>query len=308
MQAIGLGSLLAPISQEEFFDSYWPKKHLFIPPSPNKLNCLFDLPQLQSLQTLIAARVLKVRACLPDFDDEYSSILLEPGDALKVFRNNMTLVFDSMQSQSETIAGFLKNVRSDLGLVTGSENDLTQARAIVYATPAGGRTRLHFDANANFVFQLKGTKRWCLAPNISVENPTDRYTSCTGEIGVALEKQCHAQLLEELPKGSLEFLLEPGAVLFVPRGYWHETTTEDDSISLNLTFSQPTWADIFTKSIHELLLQSADWRELADGIEASDLGRKEKAIARFEVLVRQFARELPNISGKELLTEASLLS
>jgi 50S ribosomal protein L16 3-hydroxylase len=307
MKTIGLGDLLAPITEVEFFRSYWPRKPLFIPPSTTKCECLFALPQLQDVRSLIAARVAKVRACLPDYDDEYSSILLDPEEALKVYRNNMTLVFDSMQTQNETIASTLMKVRSDLGLVVGEDGELTQSRAIAYATPAGGRTRLHFDANANFVFQLRGTKRWTLAPNTSVENPTERYTSCTGEIAAVLEKQCHAPLLEELSQESPEFILEPRSVLFVPRGYWHETTTEDDSLSLNFTFSQPTWADVFAKSLHGHLLQSEHWRELADGLEGLDVNRKEAAIARLEQLFRQLVQELPSISASELLKEAGLL-
>ena len=155
MKKIGLADLIAPISVKEFFDSHWPVEPLFIPASKGKLEAIFSLPQMQDLSKIIEARQRKVRACLPDFDDEYSSIHLEPQDALKAYRNNMTLVFDSMQSQDATIAETLKNIRSDLGLVTGGEeNDLCKARSIAYATPAGCGTRLHFDANANFVIQI----------------------------------------------------------------------------------------------------------------------------------------------------------
>jgi 50S ribosomal protein L16 3-hydroxylase len=308
VKTIGLADLLVPITHSEFFNSYWPSKPLYVPPSPTKLESLFVLPQLQDVRFLVSDRLSKVRACLPDYDDEYSSILVDPEDALKVFRNNMTLVFDSMQTQSETIAGVLANVRADLGLIVGDDGEsLTHSRAIVYATPAGGRTRLHFDANANFVIQLKGTKRWRLAPNTSVAYPTERYTSCTGEIAAALEQQCHAPLLDELPDESLEFVLEPRSVLFVPRGYWHETTTEDDSLSLNFTFSQPTWADVFAKSLHGHLLQSESWRELADAIEGSDTNRRQRSLARLEQLFRELVLELPGLSASQLLTEAGLL-
>src|SRR5688572_9781022 len=130
MNKIGLATLLAPVTPGEFLTSYWPKKPLFIPNSPGKLECLLGLPQLRDPGSLVADRALKVRACLPDYDDEYSSVLLEPVDALKAYRSNMTLVFDSMQTQSAIIAEFLANLRSDLGLVTGGEqNNLTQARA-----------------------------------------------------------------------------------------------------------------------------------------------------------------------------------
>lgn len=308
MQTIGLPQLLEPITEKEFFKLHWPHTHLFIPASERKFRELFELPQLQDLESLIAARLLKVRACLPDFDDEYSSIHLEPKDALKAYRNNMTLVFDSMQSHDPLIANSLQKIREDLGLVTGgAENDLCRARSLAYATPAQAGTRLHFDANANFVIQLQGTKRWMLAANTSVQNPTERFTAGANEMPAALEKQCHAPLLFELPEDAMEFVMEPGCVLFVPRGYWHATMAEEESLSLNFTFGQPTWADVFTKSLQELLLTSSDWRALADGLEGSDQFRKEQALVQFEKLVKQLAADLPGISARGLLTESGLL-
>ncbi|CAE81053.1 cupin domain-containing protein [Bdellovibrio bacteriovorus] len=308
MKKLGLAELLAPVTLPEFFNSHWPVEPLFIPATPGKLQDIFALEQMQDLKNLISARQRKVRACLPDFDDEYSSIHLEPGDALKAYRNNMTLVFDSMQSQDSTIADMLGNVRADLGLVTGgAENDLCKARSIAYATPAGCGTRLHFDANANFIIQIKGTKTWRLAPNESVEFPTERFTTGSEEMPAALEKQCHAHLIDALDEDSMKVVMKPGCVLFVPRGYWHETTTEEESLSLNFTFSQPTWADVFTKSLQEVLLRSPEWRELADGLEGTDQERKEAAIARFEFLLKSLATELPEISGRLLLQEGGLI-
>lgn len=307
MSQIGLAEIISPVSVSDFFSHHWPTKPLFVPATLQKLKTIFDLPQLQDLESLVAARQLKVRACLPDFDDEYSSIHVQPEDALKAYRNNMTLVFDAMQTQDSTIAQILKTLRSDLGLVTGgTENNLCKARSIAYATPAGCGTRLHFDANANFIIQIHGTKTWVLAENKSVTNPTERFTTGSFEMAAALEKQCHDQLIDELPEDHEEYVMKPGCVLFVPRGYWHGTTTDDDSLSLNFTFSQPSWADVFTKSLQELLLTSPDWRALADGLEGDDQQRKNKAIAQFESLVQQLSVQLPKISGKQLLADSGL--
>ncbi len=309
MQKIDLAALIAPVQTQDFFDFHWPHKPLFVPANPEKLKALFELPQLQSLEALIAARVLKVRACLPDFDDEYSSIQLEPNDALKAFNNSMTLVFDAMQTQNALIAQTLKNIREDLGLVTGGEeNNLCIARSIAYATPAGAGTRLHFDANANFIIQISGSKTWMLAANNSVSNPTERFTTGALEMPAALEKQCHAPLIDDLPEDSIEFLMEAGSVLYVPRGYWHATTADEDSLSLNFTFSQPTWADVFTKSLQEYLLSLPDWRELADGLEAQDEERKALAVKKFTELFKKISTELPELNAKQLLEESGLLA
>lgn len=307
MKNINLAELISPVTIEDFFKNHWPHSPLFVPASKNKLKSIFDIQQLMDIESLVEARTLKVRACLPDFDDEYSSIHLDPKDALKAYRNSMTLVFDSMQTQNSVIADSLNQIRKDLGLVTGGESDLCKARSIAYATPSGGGTRLHFDANANFIIQISGSKQWILAPNTSVKNPTERFTTGSLEMPAALEKQCHDILIDEPPEDAIEIDMQPGCVLFVPRGYWHATTTFEDSLSLNFTFSQPTWADVFTKSLQEFLLTSPDWRELADGLESSDINRKAQAVAHFEVMVKKMTKELAGLSGQTLLAESGLL-
>lgn len=304
MKILNLKDLIVPLSLAEFMDSHWPHNSLFIPSQPEKIQNLLKLPQLQSLENLITARSSKIRACLPDFDDEYSSILVEPSDALKVYQNNMTLVFDSMQKQSPEIAQSLKQITQDLGLVVGSyEHNLCQARSIVYATPAWCGTRLHFDANANFIIQISGSKKWTLAPNHSVKYPTERFTAGSLEMPLALEKQCHAELLHEMPEDAVEYLMEPGSVLFVPRGVWHETTTEEDSLSLNFTFSQPSWADVFSKSIHGLLLNSPQWRSLCAGVGSSIPNEQDQAMKNCQDLIADLVQQLQKVTAADLLTE-----
>lgn len=304
MTTLELKDLIVPHTLTEFMTSHWPHLPLFIPAQTGKLQSLFSLSQLQSLENLISARSTKVRACLPDFDDEYSSILVDPADAMKVYQNSMTLVFDSMQKQSPEISAALKNITRDLGLVVGTyEHNLCQARSIAYATPAWCGTRLHFDANANFVIQISGTKKWTLAKNNSVDFPTERFTTGSLEMPMALEKQCHAELLHEVPEDAVEYLMEPGCVLFVPRGVWHETTTEEDSLSLNFTFSQPSWADVFSKSIHGLLLNSPEWRKLCVGVGSSEENQRNQALAHLQKLVIDLSESLQRTTAAELLTE-----
>jgi 50S ribosomal protein L16 3-hydroxylase len=162
---------------------------------------------------------------------------------------------------------------------------------------------LHFDANVNFVIQLQGKKLWRVAENHSVDNPTERFTTGAPEIPLALEKQCHAPLLNELPEDCAEYLMEPGCVLFVPRGHWHATETIEDALSINFTFSQPTWAEIFAKSLQEFLFQFPEWRELADGLESPEQSRRRQATARMNMLMQQFSKDLPNLDAERLLAE-----
>ncbi len=299
-----LGDLLFPMTDSDFFKSHWPENLLFISAQQGKLEKIFSIPELQNLETLVKVRTQKVRACLPDFDDEYSSIHLEPKDALKAYDNNMTLVFDQMQNQNEIISQMLTQLTTELGLVVGSlEQNLCQARSIVYATPEWCGTRLHFDANANFIIQISGSKKWTLAKNKSVEYPTERFTTGSFEMPLALEKQCHDQLLDSVPDDAIEYIMQPGCVLYVPRGYWHETTTDENSLSLNFTFSQPSWSDVFSKSVHAYLLKNPEWRKLCIGIGSADQNKKDQASEQFQILIQKALSELAKVPAAELLNE-----
>jgi ribosomal protein L16 Arg81 hydroxylase len=54
--------------------------------------------------------------------------------------------------------------------------------------------------------------------------------------------------------------LRPGSVLFLPRGYWHQTEVLEDSLALNLALLTPTWHSVFLGQLRNLLLNEAHWR------------------------------------------------
>jgi 50S ribosomal protein L16 3-hydroxylase len=94
-----------------------------------------------------------------------------------------------------------------------------------------------------------------------------------------------------------EVWLRPGSVLFLPRGYWHQTRARAGSLSLNFTFDQPCWADVVLPEIRRALLREERWRELAQG--AGTPGRAAAAAAerRLGELLRGLARDLDAIDA-----------
>ena len=68
-----------------------------------------------------------------------------------------------------------------------------------------------------------------------------------------------------MPDDAESFVLRRGSVLFVPRGYWHATQSDEDTLALNFTFGQPTWADVLLTALRTRVLKDASWRALARG-------------------------------------------
>ena len=295
MNQIGLDALISPASTESFFKNNWLKKPFVVHDLKDTVRSLTELPFLQSLDALLSSWQDSVQVHLPDRKDESSSIDVNPKVAFKLFSNQMALLFNNAEKQSSILKNWLNAMTSDLGLPAS-----THARCMVYVTPDGKGTATHFDQNVNFVLQLHGTKKWCLAENLSVKNPTERHTQ-GHEIDSELASYVDSELVKEIPRYSEEIILSPGSMLFVPRGWWHSTEAAGQAMALNFTFSQPSWADLFLMALRSRLVLSSQWRELADQVNSLDSLQKEIAVQKFNILLLDLVEDLPNWRAEDIL-------
>jgi len=220
------------------------------------------------------------------------------GEALRFFNEGMGLLFSDAQVTSPVLTDWLQGIRRDLGLST-----LTNGRCLIYATPAGKGTAPHFDQNLNFVLQIHGTKTWTLAPNTHVQNPLSRHLighPTDPELSTYVDRP----MPESMPDNATSYELAPGSLLFVPRGCWHSTEAHGDALSLNFTFTAPTWLDLFTAALRGRLALSAEWRRTAVGV--SDPQERENATQEFDQLLAGLAADIPNWIATDILdvTEA----
>jgi 50S ribosomal protein L16 3-hydroxylase len=290
----GLSALLGSNTCDSFLTGVWPQKHFVV--HGLALSPFRDLPSLKSRKALLASWQGHVQVHLPDISDEASSIDATPSDAEKLFKNQMSLLFNNVEKQIPELKAWIEKLCADLGMPS-----MTYGRSIVYATPDGKGTAWHFDQNINFVLQLHGTKKWKLAYNRFVENPTVRHT-----LGLPMEPelQSYAQTMPTTMKDEkiVEVVLNPGSILFVPRGCWHSTEAEGEALALNFTFSQPCWADLLTAALRSRLMLSNEWRELAGGVSSSDPKVREFSQQKFDGLLLELATDLPNWQAADILS------
>ncbi len=295
MNAPGLGALIAPNSLSDFLANNWPHTPLVVHGLDKNIAQLKQLPFLHSLEALLNSWPTLVQAHLPDLKDEASAVDANPRDARKLYGNGMGLLFNNVQNISPELAEWLVAIRHELGLPTS-----THARCMIYATPDGKGTAPHFDQNVNFVLQLHGTKTWSIAPNSSVQNPTQRHT--LGQpIDPELASYLHDEFPRSMPDGAQQVILKPGSLLFVPRGYWHTTAASGEALALNFTFNQPTWIDLFTLALRSRLSLSPEWRELADGVTSDDPSRRQAAEKNLEGLLLELVDDLPHWRAADIL-------
>ncbi|MFN9174315.1 MAG: cupin-like domain-containing protein [Synechocystis sp.] len=97
---------------------------------------------------------------------------------------------------------------------------------------AGTITPLHYDVTNLMMTQIYGSKKWQIIPPI--------YTPFLyNNVGVFSEVDCEKPDYNKYPlfeEGKIiEVVLEPGEIIFVPTGWWHQVKSLDVSVSLSFT-------------------------------------------------------------------------
>lgn len=289
----GLQALIHPMTLEEFFTHYEKNEPVVIHHPQEALTDLRNIDFLSSLESLLAKWPHRIQAHLPDLRDEASSIDTNPKDAQKLFKNGMGLLFNEADRISPLLQNWLQSIQKDLGI-----SSQTYSRCLVYATPDGKGTAPHFDQNINFVLQIHGTKIWKLAPNEHVINPLTRHTMGT-EPDSEMDGYLEDDLPTQMPQKVQTIELKPGSLLFVPRGYWHETEAKGEALALNFTFTAPTWIDLFTTALRSRLTMSPEWRATANGV--TDPNRRYEAESYLEALLTMIKEDLPNWEASDIL-------
>lgn len=289
-----LEALFAPMTKGEFIKHYLNNTPVVAHDRLEHLKELTQLPFLTSLDSLFDTWPTQVTAYMEGIADEGNSKKVTTVEAKELYQKGSGLCFDDVDLFSPLLAQWPCAIRQELGL-----SQLTYGRSLIYTIKEGEGTAAHFDQNINFVIQISGTKKWWLAPNTHVENPLSRHT-----IGIDMDPELESYAFngmpESFPDKSQEFILKPGSILFVPRGYWHKTEAISNAVSLNFTLTAPSWLDLLTATVRARLAQSSEWRETANFV--SDDLRYHEAIEKFEILLAQFAHEAKDFKADEILS------
>jgi 50S ribosomal protein L16 3-hydroxylase len=260
-----LDDLLQPISSQQFLRAYWEKQHLAIAgPLERFGDGVTSLASLsvENLVDLGRSASEPVSVWFQTVEREHRTLELSAPTAMQLYAAGMTIY--SSFTTTELRAWLLKLERS-LGRKPGS------SRSHIFASRERTGTQAHFDQNENFTIQLRGKKRWRISYTPHIVAPISNWV--TGQQVPLWLRQASP---EGLPRGTLENAsvveLEPGHVLYVPAGVWHETETSHDSVSLNinLTAWQGRWLDIIRALVDSIMMSEPSIREYATGIWRDD--------------------------------------
>jgi len=231
---VALNSLLSPTSLKEFKDNHWEKKYLHI---KRKDTAFYgNLFSLETMKEMLEEHDLNyesdVNVCR--YVDGEKEILNKEGEiSLKEFNDLMdkekaTFQVHQPQRYIDGLWNLMEKMETYFGSLVGAN---------VYITPADSQGLApHCDDVEILVLQLEGKKTWKLYTPM-VELSRD-YTQDLSQ--------------EDIGEPMFEVTLEPGDLLYFPRGVIHQAKTKSDSHSTHIsisTYQQHTWGDFLDHAV-----------------------------------------------------------
>src|SRR5260370_2775967 len=225
-----LHELLAPLSEDEFFDRFWEKEVLSV--SRNNPKFFTFLDGESSLEGIIQrfcrqwGDVSLARAGTRPEECPYINGSPDLRVIRQAFHDKYTVVVNDLQLKDTAIAGFCRNMERSF---------FCRANVNAYLTNCASQgLKAHYDDDDVFILQLRGRKAWCL------------YTE-RAELPMA--NMPYTEIVKEGSQFDL-VNLNPRDVLYLPRGVVHEATT-GEALSLHLTLSLNTmrWAHLLEEAV-----------------------------------------------------------
>ena len=262
---VDFSGLIAPIHVDAFFSEYWERKPLHIRRDDR---AYYDgIITVRDLETLLSSGDLRFPAVrlarngmyyVPEaysrnikFGDDYFNGIPDLDAINREYRSGATVAMPAIHRIWAPVRELCQTLETYFD---------HPAHANVYITPgdASGFTP-HYDTHEVFILQISGKKHWrVFDPPLPLPHRTQTFTP-HGYIPTA---------------PLLELDLEPGNLLYLPRGYVHAASTEDSySAHVTLGITVFTWVELAS----ELLLSSKNLpefrRALPPGFARNDVVR-----------------------------------
>lgn len=271
-----LRKLIEPLGVNEFLRDYYEKKPLLSP--DNKCRNFGDLISLEKLDHLLATSELppasidmaRSKPPISKANFTFKSGNIDRGAVVRHYQSGATIIFPQINLAIDELANFCRNLEFELSC---------KVQTNVYLTPRNSQGfKTHYDDHDVFIMQIHGKKNWNLYQQ-AVEKPFrgEPFDSSEHEAG----------------RLNLNFTMEPGDCLYIPRGYMHDATNVGSEPSLHITVGLlvKKWADLMLEVLSEVALNNSEFREsLPVGFAKKDFDMS-NARTDFRKLVETFANE-----------------
>lgn len=242
---VSFAELVAPTAPEEFFAELWDRRAAHFPGDSDRFKHLFswsDLNRLLEMSKLWSDRTMKLvldgRTIEPS---EYSrpgqsregnqALLPMPEQVRNFLARGATLILDLIETLSPGVASIAAAIQSATG------------GAVVCNAYCSWNARqgfpVHFDTTDVIALHFEGSKVWRIYEG-RANAPIEAEGHDFGSFSAGHHARARGDLVEEV-------VMQPGDVLYLPRGQYHEALASSDA-SLHLSFgvNLPTGIDVLT--------------------------------------------------------------
>ncbi|XP_075155857.1 bifunctional lysine-specific demethylase and histidyl-hydroxylase NO66 [Haematobia irritans] len=285
--------LLNPVPVDEFFDKYWEKRACLI--KRKQSNYFSHLISFEAIDKMLIKNHVEFTKNLDvtSYKNGVRETLNPEGRALPPvvwdhYGQGCSIRLLNPQTFLPQLFTLNTTMQEFFHCLVGANAYLTPPNSQGFAP--------HYDDIEAFVIQIEGRKRWKLYKPRSSTDILPRDSS-------------HNFTQKEIGKPILEEVLNPGDVLYFPRGTIHQACTEPGYHSLHVTLSvyqRQSYADLFEKMLPLMLkkaiatnvdmrkgLPLTTWQNA--GIAYSDINSKERTDLQANVtkLLHKCIRDMP---------------
>lgn len=230
-----VADLLSPLHWKSFLSSHYEKHPLYLPPSAARLR-FFERSEWNEVSIYqgksLPANALEFFTAQNQHAPKQKRARLLKSKHYRSFieKENGSILLHGVQSFSKNWSKTARAFSTSFG---------SPANVNGYLTPAGEQTfARHWDDHDVFVFQISGRKKWeVFAPMIS--QPLNAVTHCPRS------------------KKLFSVTLEPGALLYIPKGFPHCARALDStSFHLSLGLSVLRNYDVLYTAFQQILLKA----------------------------------------------------
>lgn len=244
-------SLLYPYPVSHFFEKHWNKTALLIPgKNLTKFGHLFGWNQFNQLLNYHLIQYPSLR-----FSRDGESLPATPSHQwLEQLHQGATLIIDSVHERVPELKNLVAEVRQETGY---------RSQINLYCSPGDQQGfNCHYDSHDVLILQIEGEKDWFVFPE-TVPFPVTGMRS-------------KDQIPPDVPP-YLECTLQPGDLLYIPRGHWHyaiacsNPSQDDYSPSLHLTLGIDCQTGLdWMNWVGKELQENPQWRESLPVIPSGD--------------------------------------
>ena len=252
-----LASLIQPLTAGDFLGEHWPAVPLTVHGPVARLPEPFTHLAARPITEFLASyrgRVVFGRGSVGP-----RAVLSCDVEPQALYAMGLTLYLPDVEALVPGATAFTRELEAALGLPAGV------ARFTVWTSPVADGAACHFDAEDVFSVQIAGRKRFSVSTTAAMPYPIGSQFGP----GIPLPADFRHQLRGQPPSPDdcafEDVTMEPGSVLYLPRGFWHRTAAETDSLSVTIAIAAPALLDVALTRLREVLLADPAWRRPAGG-------------------------------------------